>query len=130
MLLVLTQRPERDHRLVGAARARGAASSRTGCARSSSSRSSGDAERELLARARRRGRRSRPSSSGALLAQAEGNPFFLEELVRSLADVGALARTDDGWRFDHDVAIEVPPTVEKVILARVDRLDRPSAATR
>ena len=57
-----------------------------------------------------------------VLEAADGNPFFLEELVRSLADVGALVRTDDGWRFDHEVKVEVPPTVEKVILARLDRL--------
>jgi ABC-type oligopeptide transport system substrate-binding subunit/class 3 adenylate cyclase len=57
-----------------------------------------------------------------VLEAADGNPFFLEELVRSLADVGALVREDDGWRFDHAVAVEVPPTVEKVILARLDRL--------
>jgi ABC-type oligopeptide transport system substrate-binding subunit/class 3 adenylate cyclase len=57
-----------------------------------------------------------------MLAAAEGNPFFLEELVRSLADVGALRRTDDGWKFEHEAEIEVPQTVEKVILARLDRL--------
>ncbi len=57
-----------------------------------------------------------------VLEAAEGNPFFLEELVRSLADVGALVRTEDGWRFDHAVEVEVPPTVEKAILARLDRL--------
>jgi ABC-type oligopeptide transport system substrate-binding subunit len=57
-----------------------------------------------------------------VLEAAEGNPFFLEELVRSLADVGALVRVDDGWRFDHAVEVEVPPTVEKAILARLDRL--------
>ena len=57
-----------------------------------------------------------------VLEAADGNPFFLEELVRSLADVGALMRDDEGWRFDHAVEVEVPPTVEKVILARLDRL--------
>ncbi len=57
-----------------------------------------------------------------VLEAADGNPFFLEELVRSLADVGALLRSDEGWRFDHEVEVEVPPTVEKVILARLDRL--------
>jgi ABC-type oligopeptide transport system substrate-binding subunit/class 3 adenylate cyclase len=61
-----------------------------------------------------------------VLEAADGNPFFLEELVRSLADVGALVRTDDGWRFDHAVEVEVPPTVEKAILARLDRLTRPA----
>jgi ABC-type oligopeptide transport system substrate-binding subunit/class 3 adenylate cyclase len=58
-----------------------------------------------------------------LLDRAEGNPFFLEELVRSLVDAGALQHVrGDSWRYDHDAAIDVPPTVEKVILARVDRL--------
>jgi ABC-type transport system substrate-binding protein/class 3 adenylate cyclase len=61
-----------------------------------------------------------------VLEAADGNPFFLEELVRSLADVGALVRDGGGWRFDHAVDVEVPPTVEKVILARLDRLT-PSA---
>jgi ABC-type oligopeptide transport system substrate-binding subunit/class 3 adenylate cyclase len=61
-----------------------------------------------------------------VLEAAEGNPFFLEELVRSLADVGALVRVDDGWRFDHAVEVEVPPTVEKAILARLDRLSAPA----
>jgi oligopeptide transport system substrate-binding protein len=61
-----------------------------------------------------------------VLQAAEGNPFFLEELVRSLADVGALVRTEDGWRFDHAVEVEVPPTVEKAILARLDRLSAPA----
>ena len=58
-----------------------------------------------------------------VLDVAEGNPFYLEELVRSLADMGALLRDGDGWRFDHDVEVTVPQTVEKVILARVDRLE-------
>ena len=57
-----------------------------------------------------------------ILEPAEGNPFFLEELVRSLVDSGALVREGEGWRFDHAVEVEVPPTVEKVILARIDRL--------
>jgi ABC-type oligopeptide transport system substrate-binding subunit/class 3 adenylate cyclase len=61
-----------------------------------------------------------------VLEAADGNPFFLEELVRSLADVGALVREDDGWRFDHAVEVEVPPTVEKAILARLDRLSPPA----
>ncbi len=58
-----------------------------------------------------------------ILEPAEGNPFFLEELIRSLADAGAVTHDEHGWRFVHDAPLEVPPTVEKVILARIDRLD-------
>ncbi len=61
-----------------------------------------------------------------ILDRADGNPFFLEELVRTLVDTGALRPDAAGWRFDHDVPIEVPPTVEKVILARIDRLEPPA----
>ena len=49
--------------------------------------------------------------------------------MRSLVDAGALARRRGRWRFDHEVAVEVPPTVEKVILAR-DRPARPRRARR
>jgi class 3 adenylate cyclase/tetratricopeptide (TPR) repeat protein len=58
-----------------------------------------------------------------LLARAEGNPFYLEELVRSMVDAGALVSANGGWSFDREVPVEVPETVEKVILARIDRLD-------
>ena len=39
-----------------------------------------------------------------ILEPAEGNPFFLEELVRSLVDAGRVVHDEQGWRFDHDVA--------------------------
>jgi class 3 adenylate cyclase/tetratricopeptide (TPR) repeat protein len=61
----------------------------------------------------------------SVLGTAEGNPFFLEELVRSLRDAGALVGGDDGWRFVPVGPVEVPSTVERVILARVDRLEPP-----
>jgi ABC-type oligopeptide transport system substrate-binding subunit/class 3 adenylate cyclase len=84
----------------------------------------GQADRELLAALVGQG--TMPGAvEGEVLDRAEGNPFFLEELVRSLSDAGALVRTDDGWRFEHEVPFEVPPTVEKVILARIDRLTQP-----
>ncbi|HWQ24154.1 MAG TPA: AAA family ATPase, partial [Gaiellaceae bacterium] len=57
-----------------------------------------------------------------VLTAAEGNPFYLEELIRSLVDAGAVVREDGRWRFDHEVPVEVPPTVERVVLARIDRL--------
>ena len=82
---------------------------------------SGDAQGELLASLVGPGTLP-PELEWRLLDQAEGNPFYLEELIRSLVDSGALVRDDGGWRFDHDVAVSVPPTVEKVILARLDRL--------
>jgi ABC-type oligopeptide transport system substrate-binding subunit/class 3 adenylate cyclase len=81
----------------------------------------GDAQRELLLALV--GEETLPEElKSRLLEQAEGNPFYLEELIRSLADTGALVHENGGWRFDHEVEIEIPPTVEKVLLARIDRL--------
>lgn len=82
---------------------------------------SGEAERALLHAVVGAG--TLPADLEArVLGAAEGNPFYLEELVSSLVEVGALARQDGGWRFDHAVPVEVPPTVERVVLARIDRL--------
>ena len=83
---------------------------------------SGDAGRELLASLV--GSDTLPDAfANRILGPAEGNPLFLEELVRSLIDAGALFHDDDGWHVDERIDVEVPPTVEKLILARIDRLD-------
>ena len=57
-----------------------------------------------------------------LIDACEGNPFFLEELVGWLRDAGALVRGGERWQFDHRVPFEVPGSVEKVVLSRIDRL--------
>ncbi len=58
-----------------------------------------------------------------IVARAGGNPFFLEEVVRSLVAEGALVREADGWRCAADVATaDVPPTIQGLVLSRVDRL--------
>jgi tetratricopeptide (TPR) repeat protein len=61
-----------------------------------------------------------------VLDRAEGNPFYLEELVRSMIDSGSLRRSNGDWEFDREVPVEIPETVEKVVLARIDRLSRPA----
>jgi class 3 adenylate cyclase/tetratricopeptide (TPR) repeat protein len=52
-----------------------------------------------------------------------GNPFFLEETVRTLVETGALAGERGRYRLIHSVqAIQVPPMVQVVLAARIDRL--------
>jgi ABC-type oligopeptide transport system substrate-binding subunit/class 3 adenylate cyclase len=80
-----------------------------------------DAHRELLSSLFGKGTIPRGLEE-QILDRAEGNPFYLEELVGTLTETGVLVRDDGGWRFDHDAEIVIPPTVEKVILARIDRL--------
>jgi class 3 adenylate cyclase/predicted ATPase len=59
-----------------------------------------------------------------ILAKTEGNPFFMEELVQALADQGILARVEGGGArlIRPLMAIQVPPTVQGVLAARIDRL--------
>jgi tetratricopeptide (TPR) repeat protein len=60
-----------------------------------------------------------------ILARAEGNPFFVEEILRALLDQGTIARDAQTgrWRATRDVAdIPIPNTVHGVIAARIDRL--------
>jgi class 3 adenylate cyclase len=55
--------------------------------------------------------------------RAEGNPFFVEELVGSLIDAGVLTRTAAGWRAsDVPHGFSVPDTVHALVAARVDDL--------
>jgi len=58
-----------------------------------------------------------------LIERTEGNPFFVEESVRTLIEGGALAGSPGAYRPTRDVAsIEVPATVQGVLGARIDRL--------
>ena len=66
-----------------------------------------------------------PDLERRILDRAEGNPFYLEEIVRSLLDTGALVRENGDWRLDREVEVEVPDTVERLVLSRIDRLDGP-----
>jgi class 3 adenylate cyclase/tetratricopeptide (TPR) repeat protein len=60
-----------------------------------------------------------------LLAKAEGNPFYLEEIIRSLIDRGALVYSDGVWHLAVDIStLVIPDTVQAVIAARLDRLER------
>ena len=52
-----------------------------------------------------------------------GNPFFLEETVRTLVETQALDGPRGGYRLTQPVqAIQIPPTVQAVLAARIDRL--------
>jgi class 3 adenylate cyclase/tetratricopeptide (TPR) repeat protein len=56
--------------------------------------------------------------------RAQGNPFFLEELVRSLIERGDFEGERGAYRLTRGIeAIPLPTTVQAVIGARIDRLD-------
>ncbi|MBI3084786.1 MAG: AAA family ATPase [candidate division NC10 bacterium] len=64
-----------------------------------------------------------------IIKRAGGNPFYLEEIVRSLIAAGTLARENGGWTCTTDAGtMDVPPTIQGLLLSRLDRL--PAGARR
>ena len=58
-----------------------------------------------------------------ILSKAEGNPFFVEEVIRMLIDRGGLQRQDGAWVVTGEIQnIEIPDTLQGVLTARIDRL--------
>ena len=59
----------------------------------------------------------------AILERAEGNPFFVEELIATLFDTGALRHDGGGWSFGElPDGFRIPDTVHAVLAARIDLL--------
>jgi class 3 adenylate cyclase len=59
-----------------------------------------------------------------VLDRAEGNPFFVEEVLETLIDRGLLRRENGGWTLadlPHD--FDVPDSVQAVLSARIDLLE-------
>ncbi|MBI5291601.1 MAG: AAA family ATPase [Chloroflexi bacterium] len=64
-----------------------------------------------------------PALREAILGKAEGNPFFVEEVIRTLIDRGALLHTEQGWRTTPLMeSVSVPDTLQGLLMARLDRL--------
>jgi class 3 adenylate cyclase/tetratricopeptide (TPR) repeat protein len=58
-----------------------------------------------------------------LIERTGGNPFFVEEVIRALVEVGTLAGDPGSYRLTRPLEdVRVPPTVEAVLAARIDRL--------
>jgi predicted ATPase len=67
-----------------------------------------------------------------ILRKTEGNPYFVEEVVRALIDQGVVHRTEDGLRWEANTVLEditIPDTLQALLLARMDRLDRDTRST-
>jgi ABC-type oligopeptide transport system substrate-binding subunit/class 3 adenylate cyclase len=62
--------------------------------------------------------------SEPVVAGAEGNPFFVEEVVKMLLEDGVIVKGEDKWRVDPSrlIDVRVPSTLRGVLQARLDRL--------
>jgi len=64
------------------------------------------------------------STKDVILTKSEGNPFFIEEIIRSLIEADVVYHEDNRWKARDEIAnIHVPDTIQSVVLARVDRLE-------
>ncbi|HVE97701.1 MAG TPA: adenylate/guanylate cyclase domain-containing protein [Mycobacteriales bacterium] len=71
-----------------------------------------------------------PAPRRALLDRAQGNPFFLAELLHLLVDRGLLVRADHGWVVTGELPPHVLPAgVHSVLAARIDELPGDARAT-
>ena len=58
-----------------------------------------------------------------ILARADGNPFFVEEIIGMLIDRGAIVRHAERWVASSSVEeMEIPGSIHGLLLARIDRL--------
>jgi predicted ATPase len=58
-----------------------------------------------------------------ILQKAEGNPFFVEEVIRMLIDRGAILFEDNRWHAGAGIeVVEIPDNLQGLLLARIDRL--------
>jgi class 3 adenylate cyclase/tetratricopeptide (TPR) repeat protein len=64
-----------------------------------------------------------------VVAKSRGNPFYIEQMMRSLADAGHVQRDDRAGRtvvIGDLPTVEVPDSVEGIIMSRLDTLDETS----
>jgi tetratricopeptide (TPR) repeat protein len=60
-----------------------------------------------------------------ILEKSEGNPFFVEEVVRSLIDQGVVKRDEGGGRWiatSEGQSLDIPDNLLALLIARIDRL--------
>jgi len=58
-----------------------------------------------------------------ILKKAEGNPFFVEEVIRMLIDREVIVEKDGGWVAEKSIeTVDIPDNLHSLLLARIDRL--------
>ncbi len=67
-----------------------------------------------------------------ILRKTDGNPYFIEEVIRSLVDQGVVEQTEMGLQWKAGTRVEdipIPDSLHALLMARIDRLDDQTKAT-
>ncbi|MEW6112751.1 MAG: adenylate/guanylate cyclase domain-containing protein, partial [Thermodesulfobacteriota bacterium] len=68
-----------------------------------------------------------PAVKEHIVQRAGGNPLFIEEVIRSLIDQGAVVGKEGSFEVTDKIAdVVIPPTINDVLIARIDRLEERS----
>ncbi len=88
------------------------------------------ADTEHLVEALLEGATVPPAARARIAAAADGNPLYVEQVVEMLLDDGLVRRLSDGSLEIGDLeTISVPPTIQALLAARLDRLSEPERRT-
>lgn len=65
-----------------------------------------------------------PNFINNIVRKSEGNPFFIEEVIRSLLDSGTIDLSKEGFSITgDDQNLNIPSSIQDIVMSRVDRLD-------
>ncbi|MFN8472864.1 MAG: AAA family ATPase [Anaerolineae bacterium] len=65
----------------------------------------------------------------AIFQETEGNPFFTEEVVKSLIETGEVYREGEGWGRKAVAEMAIPQSIKETIDRRLNRLSKPCVDT-
>ncbi|HKZ50878.1 MAG TPA: hypothetical protein VJ256_03875, partial [Dehalococcoidia bacterium] len=59
-----------------------------------------------------------------ITGKAEGNPFYIEEVTKSLVESGVVRKSNGSYSLERPVEqVRIPDTIQEVILSRIDRME-------
>ena len=85
---------------------------------------SADGSRQLVVEILRKVEQIPPELQEMIVGRAEGNPFYIEEFIKSLIESGVIVPGPRQWRIRSRrlTEVKVPPTLVGLLQARLDRL--------
>ncbi len=70
-----------------------------------------------------------PEFGELIRSRTGGNPFFVEEVLRSLIEEGKIFKSENGWTLQEIGQVNIPATVRSLLRQRISRLDPETVQT-